>query len=84
MATEIINHQHNAGKLLEDAVNSVTAELCYIKELAEIIYEQAGQANNGERLEALSLSLRRYSQSVLSQLTKHVDEAYATAEAKAA
>lgn len=75
MANEIINQSTRGANLLQDAVNDVAPDFCYMKELASQIYDTASDQNN-TKLEALAYALRLCAEDALTRLTKFVDDAY--------
>jgi hypothetical protein len=81
MANEIINPSTSGAKLLEDVVNDVTPDLCYLKELASQIYDTASDQNN-TKLEALTFALGICAENALTRLSKFVDDAISAEEKK--
>jgi hypothetical protein len=59
---------------VSDAVNSVAAEIAYIRELADVVAESEGQGQN--RVEAIGRSIALLADSVWQELERHLDAAH--------
>jgi hypothetical protein len=59
---------------ISDAVNSVAAEIAYIRELADAVAESEGQGQN--RVEAIGRAIALLADSVWQELERHLDTAH--------
>jgi hypothetical protein len=59
---------------VSDAVNSVAAEIAYIRELADALVESEGQGQN--RIEALGRGIGLLADAAWQELERHLDAAH--------